>query len=116
MTTALVTPQSWHIELRKARRGRRMSQREMENLTGIRQSHLSRIENGRADPKLSQAVQMARAVELEFVLVPRRALAAAARLLQDFGGAGERGRRLTAVELIVRDIKDREDREDREYA
>ena len=106
MATARITPQSWHIELKKARRSRRMSQREMENRTGIRQSHLSRIENGLVDPKLSHAVQMARAVELEFVLVPRRALAAVSGLLRDFEGTGEQGRRPTAVELLVGDGED----------
>ena len=106
MATTRVTPQSWHIELRKARRSRRMSQREMENRTGIRQSHLSRIENGLVDPKLSHTVQMARAVELELVLVPRRALAAVSRLLRDIEGDGERGRRPTAVELLVGDGED----------
>ena len=106
MATARVTPQSWHIKLRKARRSRRMSQREMENRTGIRQSHLSRIENGLVDPKLSHAAQMARAVELELVLVPRRALAVVSRLLRDFEGGGERGRRPTAVELLVGDGED----------
>ena len=35
-----------------------MSQREMENRTGIRQSHLSRIENGLVDPKLSHAAHV----------------------------------------------------------
>ena len=106
MATARITPQSWHIELKKARRSRRMSQREMENRTGIRQSHLSRIENGLVDPMLSHAVQMARAVELEPVLVPRRALAAVSGLLRDFEGTGEQGRRPTAVELLVGDGED----------
>ena len=98
MATAHVTPQSWHIELRKARKSRGMSQREMENRTGIRQSHLSRIENGLVDPKLSHAVQMARAVGLEFALVPRRALPILHGLVR--GGAGN-DRRPTAVELLV---------------
>ena len=106
MATARVTPQSWHIELRKARKSRRLSQREMENRTGIRQSHLSRIENGLVDPKLSHAVQMARAVGLEFVLVPRRSLPAVSALLRDFEGGIEGGRRPTAVELLVGDGED----------
>ena len=106
MATARVTPQSWHIELRKARKSRRMSQREMESRTGIRQSRLSRIENGLADPKLSHAVQMARAVGLEFVLVPRRSLPAAAALLRDFEGGMEGDHRPTAVELLVGDGED----------
>ena len=96
MATAPVTPQSWPIELKRARKGLRMSQREMENRTGIRQSHLSRIENGLVDPKLSHAVQMARAVGFELVLVPRRALPAvfgALRSLEDGTAGGRRHRR-----------------------
>ena len=103
MATARVTPQAWHIELKKARKGQRMSQREMESRTGIRQSQLSRIENGLVDPKLSQAIQMARAVGLDFVLVPRRALPRVSGLLRDFEGRTEGGRRPTAVELLVGD-------------
>ena len=67
-------PQSWHTEVRKARKARRMSQREVEERTGIHQTQLSRIENGVVDARVSDAIQMARAVDLEFVLVPRRAL------------------------------------------
>ena len=106
MATPRVTPQSWHIELKRTRKDQRMSQREMENRTGIRQSHLSRIENGLAEPKLSQAVQMARAVGFEFVLVPRRALPAVSGLLRDFDGRNTGGRRPTAVELLVGDSED----------
>jgi len=46
MATARVTPQSWHIKLRKARRSRRMSQREMENRTGIRHQPSARLPPG----------------------------------------------------------------------
>ncbi len=106
MTTARVTPQSWHIELKKVRKSQRMSQRDMEDRTGIRQAHLSRIENGLVDPKLSHAIQMARAVGFEFVLVPRRTLPAVSGLLRDFEGRNEGGRRLTAVELLVGDGED----------
>ena len=103
MTTARVTPQSWHIELKKVRKSQRMSQRDMEDRTGIRQAHLSRIENGSVDPKLSHAIQMARAVGFEFVLVPRRTLPAVSGLLRDFEGRTGEGRRPTAVELLVGD-------------
>ena len=103
MATSPVTPQSWHIELKKVRKSQRMSQRDMESRTGIRQSHLSRIENGLADPKLSQAIQMARAVGFELVLVPRRALPGVSGLLREFESRTKEGRRPTAVELLVGD-------------
>ena len=77
-----------------------MSQRELEYRTGVRQAHLSRIENGVVDPKLSCVQQIARAVGKECVLVPRRALPAVAGLLRDFDGADTAPRR-TAVELLV---------------
>ena len=103
MATSRVSPQSCHIELRKARKARRMSQREMEKRTGMHQARLSRIENGQADPKLSEAVEMARAVELDFVLVPRRALLAVLGVIREFeGGTGSR-RRLTVPELVLGD-------------
>ena len=90
----------WHVQLRDARRSLGVSQREIERRTGVRQAHLSRIENGLIDPKLSCVEQLARAVGLECVLVPRRAIPAVAGLLRDFGGAAG-GQRRTAIELLV---------------
>lgn len=92
-----ISLQSCHIELRKTRKARRMSQREMERRTGIHQARLSRIENGQVDPKFSEVIQMAKAVELDLVLVPRRALLAVLGVIRDFDGE----RRLTVPELIL---------------
>ena len=103
MATSRVSPQSWHLELRRARKSLRMSQREMEKQTGIHQARLSRIENGQVDLKLSEAIQMARAVERDVVLVPRRALLGVLGVIRDFEG----GRRLTVPELVLGD--DQED-------
>lgn len=89
-------PQSWHTEVRKARKARRMSQREVEERTGIHQTQLSRIENGMVDARVSDAIQMARAVGLEFVLVPRRALPT--RLMTEHMDDGPRP---SAVEVLV---------------
>ena len=93
-----LSPRSWNTEVRKARRGQRMSQCEMERRTGIHQTQLSRIENGVVDARVSDAIQMARAVGLEFVLVPRRALPTVYRLMSEHTGDGHRP---SAVELLV---------------
>ena len=93
-----LSPHSWHAEVRKARKGRRMSQCAMEERTGIHQTRLSRIENGLVDAKVSDAIQMARAVGLEFVLVPRRALPTVYRLMREHIDGGPRP---SAVELLV---------------
>ena len=93
-----LSPRSWHTEVRKARKGRRMSQREMEERTGVHQTQLSRIENGLVDARVSDAISMARAVGLEFVLVPRLALPTVYRLMREHAGEGGRA---SAVELLI---------------
>ena len=98
MAVPNLLPQSWHTEVRKARNGRRMSQREVEERTGIHQTQLSRIENGVIDARVSDAIQMARAVGLEFVLVPRRALPTVYRLMTEHMDDGPRP---SVVELLV---------------
>lgn len=97
-TPPLINPRSWHIEVGKTRKDRRITQREMERRTGIHQSRLSRIENGLVDPKVSDAIQMARAVGLEFALVPKRTLPILYGLLRSNSGDGPRA---SGVELLV---------------
>ena len=62
------TPQSCHVELRKARVRAGLSQREVQLRTGVRQAHIPRIENGQLDPRFSNVARMARAVGLEVPL------------------------------------------------
>ena len=45
-------------------------------LVGVPQSHISKIENGAVDLKLSSLVQIARALDLELKLIPRKAIPA----------------------------------------
>ena len=62
--------------LEKERRKRGLSQRALGKITGTTQSHVSRIENGDVDSRLSTAIELARALDIELVLVPRRRLSA----------------------------------------
>ena len=57
--------------LKAAREARGLSQRDLGALSGVPQSHISRIENGGADIRLSSLVALARALGLEVVLAPR---------------------------------------------
>jgi HTH-type transcriptional regulator/antitoxin HipB len=41
---------------------------------GLPQSHLSKIESGATDPRLSTVLDMARALDQELVLIPRQLL------------------------------------------
>lgn len=62
--------------LRGAREHKRLSQRELSKLAGVPQSHISKIENGAVDLRLTSLVELARALDLELTLVPRQAVPA----------------------------------------
>ena len=94
------TPQSCHDQLRKARERSALSQREVQRKTGLRQGHISRIENGEVDPRFSNVVRMARAVGLEVLFVPRSALPAVLGALAETDLDAE-SETPSAVELLV---------------
>ena len=62
--------------LRSAREDRGMSQRALSAKAGLPQSHISKIENGAVDLRVSTLVELARVLDLELVLVPRKAVPA----------------------------------------
>lgn len=62
--------------LKAARRRKGLSQRALGDLAGLPQSHISRIESGGVNLQLSSLVELARVLELELKLIPRKALPA----------------------------------------
>lgn len=62
--------------LKAAREAKGLSQRTLAKLAGVPQSHISKIESGVVDLRLSSLVEIARALDLEVTLVPRKNLAA----------------------------------------
>jgi transcriptional regulator with XRE-family HTH domain len=62
--------------LRAARERTALSQRDLSARIGVPQSHISKIENGSTDLRLSSLIELARALDHEVVLVPRRLLPA----------------------------------------
>lgn len=62
-----------HIEtLQKARIHKKLSQSALAKTIGIQQGHLSKIEQGVVDLQLSSFIEMARALDLEVMLIPRQ--------------------------------------------
>ncbi len=59
-----------------------MSQRALAARSGLTQAHISQIETGRLEPGLSSFIQMARALDLEVVLVPKKLLPAVEGMLR----------------------------------
>lgn len=62
--------------LKQARETRGLSQRALGDLTGLPQSHISKIESGAVDLRVSSLIELARALNLELAMVPRKSVPA----------------------------------------
>lgn len=80
--------------IRAARQTKALTQKELGQRVGLPQSHISKIEKGAVDLQLSSLVEMARALDLEVVLVPRKALAAVKGLALTYGETSKTSRAL----------------------
>ncbi len=59
-------------KLRKARKAKQLSQRALSQKISLPQSHISNIEQGKVDLKTSSLVELARVLDLELMLIPRK--------------------------------------------
>ncbi len=62
--------------LKSARKARGLSQRALSAKVSVPQSHLSKVENGAVDLRVSSLVELARTLDLELMLVPRESASA----------------------------------------
>lgn len=62
--------------IKAARMEKAISQRALSDKVGIPQGHISKIENGDVDPRLSSVIEIARALDYEVAFVPRALLPA----------------------------------------
>ena len=69
--------------LKSAREGKELSQRALSEQTGVPQAHISKIENNTVDLRVSNLVKLARVLELEVVLAPRKAVPAVQSIVRD---------------------------------
>lgn len=70
------TPDHIARTLLEARKRKGLSQRALADLAGVPQSHISKIESGAVDLRLSSLIELSRALGLELELVPRSAVPA----------------------------------------
>jgi len=68
--------------LRAAREAKALSQRELGKRSGVPQGHISKIESGVVDLRLSSLIELARVLELELTLVPRKSVPAVQSLVR----------------------------------
>lgn len=71
--------------LKAAREAKGLSQRDLSAKIGVPQSHISKIESGGSDLKLSSLVELARALDLELALVPRKLMPAVEGIIKSVG-------------------------------
>jgi transcriptional regulator with XRE-family HTH domain len=83
--------------LREARADKSLTQQELGQRVGLPQSHISKIEKGDVDLKLSSLAELARALDLEVKLVPRKALPAVEGAVRAQRAAGEASRALATL-------------------
>jgi transcriptional regulator with XRE-family HTH domain len=69
--------------LRQARLQKGWSQRDLSGKAGIPQAHISRIESGAVDVKVSTLVELARLLDLELLLAPRSSIPAVEALIRE---------------------------------
>ena len=68
--------------LKTARETKKLRQRELGRKAGVPQGHISRIENGAVDLRVSSLIALARVLDLELKLVPRKSLPAVKSLVR----------------------------------
>lgn len=83
--------------IRAARKAKALTQKELGQRVGLPQSHISKIEKGAVDLQLSSLVEIARALDLELKLVPRKALPAVEGALRSHGTTVETSRALNLL-------------------
>jgi len=82
-------PETLFDVLRNARRSRNLSQEALAAKLGLRQRQISDLERATKDPRLSTILNVARALDLELMLIPRHLIAAVEGLQRSTAGAGK---------------------------
>lgn len=87
-------------DLKAARQGKQLTQRGLSALAGVPQAHISKIESGAVDLKLSSLIELARVLDLELVLVPRKLVPAVEAIVR-----GHRDERSPAAHDVARELR-----------
>ncbi len=86
--------------LKHARETQVLSQRALSAKVGVPQSHISKIERGAVDLRASSLTDLARALDLEVMLVPRKSVYAVQAIVRSTGGnVDKRAQHLVPKEL-----------------
>jgi len=87
-------------QLKAERESKGLSQRALSKLAGVPQGHISKIENGTVDLRLSSLIELARVLGLEFTLVPRKTLPAIKSIVQSHKSQSARNSQVHASQEL----------------
>lgn len=86
--------------LKQAREAKGLTQRGLSARTGVPQSHISKIESGGTDIRLSSLIELARVLDLELKLVPRKAVPAVETVVRSTAPASTSAQTADAAKAI----------------
>jgi transcriptional regulator with XRE-family HTH domain len=87
-------------KLKEARKAKGLSQRALAKLAGVPQSHISKIETTGVDLRISSLTEIARALDLELTLVPRKNVSAVNSIVRSTQSVAPRQVASIAKELV----------------
>lgn len=104
--------------LKEARERKGFSQRELAAQSGVRQYQISKFENGTTDLRVSSLIELARALDLELILVPRKSVPAVKTIVRgtEPGGGSARAQAELARWLSAVNDRAHENPQASEYA
>lgn len=83
--------------LREARARKGFSQRELSARSGVPQSHISKIESGGVDLRVSSLIALARVLDLELFVAPKKSVPAIKSIIRGTKGHDEDGEQVAPV-------------------
>lgn len=92
--------------LREARLRKGFSQRELSARSGVPQSHISKIESGGVDLRMSSLIALARALDLELFVVPKKSVPAIKSIIRSSQGSVDEGEVMSPAYQLEADDDD----------
>jgi|SRR5690554_2386415 transcriptional regulator with XRE-family HTH domain len=89
--------------LRDARVRKGFSQRELSARSGVPQSHISKIESGSVDLRVSSLIALARVLDLELLVVPKKAVPAIQSIIRSSNGPHDEGEHVSPAYRLEED-------------
>ncbi|ELM6610202.1 helix-turn-helix domain-containing protein [Vibrio cholerae] len=92
--------------LREARVRKGFSQRELSARSGVPQSHISKIESGGVDLRMSSLIALARVLDLELFVVPKKSVPAIKSIIRSSQESIDEGETMSSAYQLGEDDDD----------